>query len=85
MDIVDYSTRHDGVAAKIDRILSFGVNSRIELSAIEGTNNDGLPQHFEVELSKAEVVNRNLSEGLTVRIVPSQLKVFDNSQQASKA
>ncbi len=84
LDIVDYSAGNDGVAAKIDRILSFGVNSRIELSAIEGTNNDGLPQHFEVELSKAEVVSRNLTEGLLVRIVPSQLKVFDNSSQVSK-
>jgi sulfate transport system ATP-binding protein len=84
LEIVDYSACNYGVAAKIDRILSFGVNSRIELSAIEGTNNDGLPQHFEVELSKAEVVSRNLTEGLLVRIVPSQLKVFDNSSQVSK-
>jgi sulfate transport system ATP-binding protein len=80
LTIADYSSRNDGVAARIDRILSFGINSRIELSALSGADNEGLPQHFEVELSKLEVISRNLREGLEVRIVPSQLKIFDNSK-----
>jgi len=80
LDIVDKDSRTDGVVAKIDRILSFGVNSRIELSALEGSSEDGLPQHFEVELPRSEVLNRGLSDGLEVRIVPSQLKVFEKPE-----
>ncbi len=69
----------DGVLAQIDRILSFGATSRLELSAIENLEDSGLPQSFEVELSRAEVQKRQLTEGLQVRIIPSQLKVFQRT------
>ena len=80
LDIVEKDSREDGVLAKIDRILSFGVNSRIELSAIDKVNSEGLSQHYEVELSRSEVVSRDLTDGLEVRIVPSQLKVFEKAE-----
>jgi sulfate transport system ATP-binding protein len=69
--------RQDGILAKIDRILSFGMNSRIELSATEAVDPNGLPQHFEVELSRAEVINQRLTEEQQVKLIPSQLKIFE--------
>lgn len=69
--------RQDGILAKIDRILSFGMNSRIELSATDAVDPNGLPQHFEVELSRAEVINQELKESQQVKLIPSQLKIFE--------
>ena len=84
LTLVDVACRNDGVEAKIDRILSFGTTARIELSAVHSTDDQGLPKHFEVELTKLEVASRQLQEGLHVRIVPSQLKIFENPVSASQ-
>ena len=78
LDILTKEEESEGVKATIDRILSFGLNSRIELSA-EVVLEDGNKQHFyEVELPRSEVLKRGLSEGQQVRIAPSQLRVFEN-------
>nr|WP_231971386.1 TOBE-like domain-containing protein [Polynucleobacter necessarius] len=78
LDILTMEEESEGVKATIDQILSFGLNSRIELSA-EVALEDGNKQHFyEVELPRAEVLKRGLSEGQQVRIAPSQLRVFEN-------
>ena len=77
LDIVADNNRTDGVPAKIDRILSFGLNSRIELSALSTEDGEYAQQFYEVELPRLEVAKRNLVEGQKVRIVPSQLRVFE--------
>jgi sulfate transport system ATP-binding protein len=77
LDISTDLNRADGILATVDRILSFGVNSRIELSATDAVDKNGLPQHFEVELSRAEVVNQGFQEKQQVKLIPSQLKVFE--------
>lgn len=66
-----------GILATIDRILSFGANARVELFANDVTGKDGLPQHFEVELSRTEVSSLGLTDRQQVKLVPSQLKVFE--------
>ena len=71
----------DGVIATIDRILSFGLNSKIELSAANQSPDGKAHQFYEVELPRSEVNKRQLAEGQQVRIVPSQLRVFEAVQQ----
>jgi sulfate transport system ATP-binding protein len=80
LDIVGENEGNDGVVAVIDRILSFGLNSRIELSAIASPDTKSAPQFYEVEIPRSEVAKRGLAEGQHVRIVPSQLRVFENSK-----
>jgi sulfate transport system ATP-binding protein len=64
-----------GVAARISRILSFGVTARIEL---EGIGQEISGQHFEVEILRKEQETRGLREGQSVRLVPSRLRIFEN-------
>ncbi|MDR2626176.1 MAG: sulfate ABC transporter ATP-binding protein [Zoogloeaceae bacterium] len=61
-----------GVAARITRILGFGALARIELV---GRSADA--QHFEVEMSRAQLVTQGLHEGQNVRLTPSRMKVFE--------
>ncbi|MGH6820001.1 MAG: sulfate/molybdate ABC transporter ATP-binding protein [Methylocella sp.] len=61
-----------GVAARVGRILAFGMTARVELDGLNGS----IGAHFEVELARERVAALNLAEGQTVRLVPSQLKVF---------
>lgn len=80
LDIIGENEGNDGVIAIIDRILSFGLNSRVELSAIASLDTKSVPQFYEVELPRSEVAKRGLAEGQTVRIAPSQLRVFENTK-----
>ncbi len=64
----------DGILATINRILAFGVTARIELEAMMGTK----LQHFEVELTQARIQQLGLHAGQVVRMVPNQLKIFEN-------
>lgn len=66
--------------AKIDRILSFGLNSRVELSALASADGNNAHQFYEVELPRLELSKRGLAEGQHVRIVPSQLRVFEKTK-----
>jgi len=77
LDIVVDNNSTEGVLAKIDRILSFGLNARVELSAITTEEGSHAQQFYEVEIPRLEVAQRNLAEGQRVRIVPSQLRVFE--------
>jgi sulfate transport system ATP-binding protein len=72
LEIVPDAQRSDGVAARISRILSFGVTARIELEGSNGASG----RHFEVELTREQVTELALYEGQAVRLVPSRLKVF---------
>ena len=65
----------EGVAAKISRILALGVTARIELAGVNGASG----QHFEVELTREQVLQQGLAEGQQVRLVPSRLKVFEHT------
>jgi sulfate/thiosulfate transport system ATP-binding protein len=65
----------DGLAAKVVRVLSFGVSSRVELDGIGSAGS----QHFEVELSQPEVRALALKTGQQVRLLPSRLRLFERS------
>lgn len=74
LDILPDAGMALGVAAKISRILAFGVTARIELDGLNGSSG----QHFEVEMTRAEVERQGLAEGQPVRLVPSRIKVFEH-------
>jgi sulfate transport system ATP-binding protein len=62
-----------GVPARVARIAAYGITTRIELDSVD----DATPgQHFEVELTRARAAELGLAEGQTVRLVPSNLRVF---------
>jgi sulfate transport system ATP-binding protein len=65
-----------GVAARINRVLSFGVTARVELDGINGFSE----QHFEVEMTRQRVAELGLADGQLVRLVPSRLKVFERNE-----
>ncbi len=70
-----------GVAARVSRILAFGMTARVELNGLNGSTGT----HFEVELTRERVAALNLVEGQTVRLVPSQLKVFKRDGVMTRA
>jgi sulfate transport system ATP-binding protein len=72
LDIVIDPASTAGVAARIARVLSFGVTARVELDGLNGVTG----QHFEVELTRSKVEELGLQEGQPVRLLPSQLRVF---------
>jgi sulfate/thiosulfate transport system ATP-binding protein len=75
LEIVIDPQSTDGIAARISRVLSFGVTARVELDGVNGSSG----QHFEVEMTRARVAELNLADGQTVRLVPSRLKVFERN------
>ncbi|WP_374259872.1 sulfate/molybdate ABC transporter ATP-binding protein [Zoogloea sp.] len=72
LSIVVNPKETDGVAARISRILAFGVTARVELDGLNGSSG----QVFEVEITREEVGRLGLAEGQPVRLVPSRLSVF---------
>ncbi|MCA1938302.1 MAG: sulfate ABC transporter ATP-binding protein [Dechloromonas sp.] len=62
-----------GIAARINRVLAFGVTARVELDGINGSTG----QHFEVEITRERVLELGLKDGQAVRLIPSRLKVFE--------
>ena len=60
----------EGMAASVTRLLSFGVTTRVELEGDGG-------RHFEVELARARATALGLTVGQSVRLVPSNLRVFE--------
>jgi sulfate transport system ATP-binding protein len=71
-----------GVPAKINRILSVGPVARVELSGLNGTATRSEPQFFEVELPSERLSQLNLTTGQPVRLVSSQLRVFQRGGDA---
>jgi sulfate transport system ATP-binding protein len=72
LDIVLDTQQVSGLSAKVNRVLSFGLNSRVELDGINSAHG----QHFEVELSPQRVHELSLTQGQIVKLVPSKLKLF---------
>lgn len=70
----------EGIAARINRILAFGAAARIEL--IGEASGTSPVAHYEVEISRGQLAELGLSEGLNVRLVPSRLKVFEQGRAA---
>ena len=60
----------DGLAAKVDRVLSFGSNNRVELDDL----NTG--QLYEVSVTTEELQTLQLKPGQQVRLTPAHLEVF---------
>jgi len=77
LKIVPYSEQMEGIAASIDRILTFGATSRIELSSLDSVDKDGMPQNFEVEMPHSEILCGHFVEGVRVRVVPAKLRIFE--------
>ena len=75
LEIVTDPTATDGLAAKVVRVFSFGVSSRVELDGSGSAEG----QHFEVELTQAEVQKLALTPGQQVRLLPSRLKLFERA------
>lgn len=72
LDIVIDTQQQSGLSARVNRVLSFGLNSRVELDGM----NSAAGQHFEVELSPHRVNELALTNGQIVKLVPSKLKLF---------
>jgi sulfate transport system ATP-binding protein len=75
--VADHGHDTVGVPAKINRILSIGPLARVELSALNGTGGASGSQFFEVEISSQHLSELNLAAGQPVRLVSSQLRVFE--------
>ncbi|PKO87265.1 MAG: sulfate ABC transporter ATP-binding protein [Betaproteobacteria bacterium HGW-Betaproteobacteria-10] len=73
LDIITDPTSTAGVAARVNRVLSFGVTARVELDGVNGSTG----RHFEVEITRERVLELNLLDGQIVRLVPSRMKVFE--------
>ncbi len=78
LNIVIDQQETSGVAAKISRILAFGVTARVELDGLNGSTG----QLFEVEITRDEVARLGLEEGQAVRLLPSRLRVFEREKAA---
>jgi sulfate transport system ATP-binding protein len=75
LEIVTDPQSVEGIAARISRVLSFGVTARVELDGVNGSSS----QHFEVEITRQRVAELGLADGQVVRLVPSRLKVFERN------
>jgi len=75
LEIVTDPESIEGIAARISRVLSFGVTARVELDGVSGSSG----QHFEVETTRERVAELGLADGQVVRLVPSRLKVFERN------
>ncbi len=73
LDIVTDPQSTEGIAARVSRVLSFGVTARVELDGVNGSTG----QHFEVEITRERALALRLVDGQQVRLVPSRLKVFE--------
>lgn len=72
LEIITDPSITTGIAARVDRILQFGNNARVELDSVH----DSISRHFEVLLPVAQLQSLNLQSGQRVRLQPSYLKIF---------
>src|SRR5690554_6414712 len=63
----------DGLAAKVDRILSFGSSNRVELDDLK------TGQLYEVSVTTEELAALQLKPGQQVRLRPAHLEVFQSA------
>ncbi len=76
IEIVPAVNGHDGVSARVNRILDAGAVSRVELirNGVEG--GPGHADYFEVELPRETLSSLALSAGQPVKLLSSRLRVF---------
>ncbi|HEX2012303.1 MAG TPA: sulfate ABC transporter ATP-binding protein [Roseateles sp.] len=65
-----------GLDARVERVLSFGAASRVELTGPEG-------RHLEAELSREQAAALNLQSGQQVRLNASRLSLFESTSKAA--
>jgi sulfate/thiosulfate transport system ATP-binding protein len=75
LKIVD-NNHHEGVSARISRVLSFGIETKVELDGLNGT-------HYEVHLSQQQRQAQSLYIGQEVKLVPSALALFPRELETS--
>ncbi len=78
---LDINKNKSGISANVDRILSFGLYSRIELTI--DNQQEGLPAHLEVQIERAELDKKKLKEGTQVFVTPKELKLFENKARVN--
>ncbi len=71
-----------GVYAGVERVLSIGATSRVELIGLD-INDDKTNQNYEVELTRLEIAGLNVKEGDRVYLVPKKLSVFEHKEAAA--
>lgn len=76
LDIAPSQSGQVGIPAVIDRILSFGPTSRIELTSDGAFTDSGRPIEFEVHWPRERVIDASLQEGMHVKLIPNGLRVF---------
>ena len=81
LDIVVDADASAGIAARVSRVLAFGITARVELDGVNGARG----QHFEVEITRERVERLGLAEGQAVRLLPSHLSLFESRQAATTA
>ena len=80
LDIVVDPAATAGIAARVSRVLAFGVTARVELDGVNGTS----VQHYEVEMTRDRVAALGLAEGQPVLLVPSRLTLFAHDGKAAR-
>ena len=81
LEIITDPAVKEGVSARVNRVLSFGLSSRVELDGVNGATG----QHFEVEISSEQVSALNLQRGQRVRLKPSALRLFERNDNGPRA
>ncbi len=76
LDIVTAQSRQEGIPATIDRILSFGQTSKIELTSSVALTDTGKASEYEVQWPRNRVEDAALKEGMSVKLIPTALRVF---------
>jgi sulfate transport system ATP-binding protein len=76
-DLVKIDSPRAGIPAVIDRILSFGPASKIELTATVALTDSGKAQEYEIQWPKDRMQQAALKEGMTVKLVPTALRIFN--------
>ena len=71
LDILPQASVGEGIAARVARVLTFGIRSRVELDSLEG-----LRAPIEVELSREQLQSLALQEGQLVALRPQRLQLF---------
>lgn len=80
LTIAKYTDQGEGISAIIDRILTFGAISRIDLSSNDNHDKSINQQHYEVEIPYAQMLQENLEAGMKVRLIPAKLRIFEQTQ-----
>ncbi|EMR12247.1 putative sulfate transport ATP-binding protein [Methylophaga lonarensis MPL] len=79
LEIITDVDATNGILATVTQVLAYGPQPRVEL---EGVNEIGQPQHFQVALPPESIKGLALQIGQRVRLVPSRLKVFERDSSA---